>query len=46
MFGKNQKEGHAYNWYLNKDLNDIIFFEPQTGEEMVDPRYKAYFGLF
>jgi len=46
MFGKNQNGVHAYNWYLNKDLNNIIFFEPQTGEEMVDSGYKAFFGLF
>jgi len=47
MFGAKPNGGaHAYNWYLGEDLNGIIFFEPQSGNEMVNPGYSAYFGVF
>ena len=47
MFGRNAAgTGHAYNWYLTADLSGIIFFEPQNGNEMVDPRYVGNFGVF
>ncbi|KAJ7727990.1 hypothetical protein DFH07DRAFT_969990 [Mycena maculata] len=48
MFGTKGKEGHAYNWTLDsKDLNTVIFFEPQTGEFSRNAwNWKAYFGLF
>jgi len=47
MFGRNASgAGHAYNWYLTPDLSGIIFFEPQNGNEMVDPGYTGYFGVF
>jgi hypothetical protein len=47
MFGRNAKgEAHAYNWYLNADLNGITFFEPQNGNEMANPGYNGYFAVF
>jgi hypothetical protein len=47
MFGRNAKgEAHAYNWYLNADLNGITFFEPQNGNEMANPGYNGYFSVF
>lgn len=46
MFGSSDEGAHAYNWYLNQDLNGIVFFEPQKGIEKVDPGYMGYFAVF
>jgi len=47
MFGRNASgDAHAYNWYLSADLSSIIFFEPQNGNEMINPGYNGYFSVF
>ncbi|KAI9062306.1 carbohydrate-binding module family 13 protein [Trametes sanguinea] len=52
MFGINDEgreadSGHAYNWMVDpEDHSSIIFFEPQNNSFMVNPGYKAYFGVF
>jgi len=47
MFGENASGAkHAYNWYPSPDFSSIIFFEPQHGNEMVNPGYNGYFSVF
>ncbi|KAH9483372.1 hypothetical protein JR316_0005478 [Psilocybe cubensis] len=46
MFGEQGSRGLAYNFYLNENLDNVIFFDPYTGEEKVDMQYKAYFAVF
>lgn len=46
MFGRNASGANAYNWYLTANLSGVIFFEPQNGNEMVNPGYTGYFGVF
>ncbi|PPQ74703.1 LOW QUALITY PROTEIN: hypothetical protein CVT25_007632 [Psilocybe cyanescens] len=46
MFGTNGQSGHAYNWYLNKELDSIMFFEPQNGQESTNIGYNGFFAIF
>ncbi|KAH9478976.1 hypothetical protein JR316_0009439 [Psilocybe cubensis] len=46
MFSRNDDGALAYNFYLNEDLDTVVFFDPYTGEEKADMGYKAYMALY
>lgn len=47
MFGdKGDPFGLAYNFYLNDNLDTVVYFDPYTGEEKADMGYTAYFSVF
>uniref|UniRef100_A0A8H7XLE8 Uncharacterized protein n=1 Tax=Psilocybe cubensis TaxID=181762 RepID=A0A8H7XLE8_PSICU len=46
MFGQKGNHGLAYNFYLNENLDNIMFFDPYTGDEKVDMEYKAYLAVY
>uniref|UniRef100_A0A8H7XWY7 Ricin B lectin domain-containing protein n=1 Tax=Psilocybe cubensis TaxID=181762 RepID=A0A8H7XWY7_PSICU len=46
IFGTTGNRSLAYNFYLNENLDNIVFFDPYTGEEKVDMGYKTYMAVY
>ena len=46
-FGQISGENCSYNWYLNSDLDKVVYFDPQNGTEVKPPSaFKESFNLF
>ncbi|KAH9482062.1 hypothetical protein JR316_0004157 [Psilocybe cubensis] len=46
VFGGQKDSAHVYNFFLNDNLDGIVFCDPKTGEQKDTIRHKGYLSLF